>query len=109
MKDHFIDECALTAKFDGESRHLDDPKSSTVMRCETVRRLVVGLQDKLPFCIQRHAMGRRAALENTDALRAEIRVRTVAGSKPHEHDILHRTARVAPKDLQCSPPDRSGK
>jgi hypothetical protein len=65
MKDHFIDDIAFTAKFDDESLQLDDAKSSTVLRCKTLGRLVVGLQHKLP-CIQRHAMGRRAALETAD-------------------------------------------
>src|SRR5262245_46692422 len=74
MKNDFIDDDAFTAKFDDKSLQLDDPKSPSVLGCKTVGRLVVWLQHKLPFCIQRHGVGRRAGLENTGATRAESRV-----------------------------------
>ena len=67
MKDHFVNDGAFATEFNDDALHLDDPKSSTVMRCKTVGRLVVGLQHKLAFCIQRYAMVSSGALENTDA------------------------------------------
>src|SRR5262245_45125140 len=89
MKDHLIDRRAFTPKFDEETLKLDDPKASALMRCQSVGLLVVQLQDKLAFCIQCHTMSERAALECSDAPRAESCMRTVAGGKAHEHDILH--------------------
>ena len=98
MKDHFIDDRPFAAKLDDESLQLDDAKSSTVLRRKTVGRLVVGLQHKLPFCIQRHAMGRRAALETC---------RRTARGKPRLYSRRPQgartrcpspSARAAPKD-----------
>src|SRR5262245_43148814 len=87
MEDQFIDALARALKLDSEAFQLDNAKFSALLGCQTVGRLVVGLDHKLPFCIQRHAMGRWAALENADAPRAEIRVGTVASGKARENDV----------------------
>src|SRR5262245_5896618 len=87
MKHQLIDDRSLTAKLDGKAFQLDNAELSTLLRRKAIGRLVVGLQYKLAFCIQRHAMGRRAALEIADAARAESRVSTVAGGKTREDDI----------------------
>ena len=89
MKDHFIDGRALAAKFDNEALQLDDAKPSSLLGREAIGRLVVGLQHKAAFAIQRDAMRYRAALEVADASRAESRVGAVASRKARKHDILH--------------------
>src|SRR5262245_37820277 len=87
MKDQFIDDLARASKLDSEAFQLDDAKSSVVMRCKTVSRLVVGLQYKLPFCTQRHAMRRRATPENADAPRTESHVDAVTSGKAREDNV----------------------
>ena len=95
MKDHFIDGRPLAAKFDDEALQLDDAKSSSLLGREAIGRLVVGLQHKPAFAIQRDAMRYRTALEVADASRAERGVGAVAGRKACKDDILHRPAPVA--------------
>src|SRR5262245_9470927 len=87
MKDQFIYDLARASRLDSEAFQLDHAKSSVVMRCKTVSRLVVGLQYKLPFCTQRHAMHRRATLENADAPRTESHVDTVTSGKAREDNV----------------------
>src|ERR1043166_2910151 len=88
MKDHFVDDGPLATEFNNEALQFDYAEPSALLRRKAIGRLVIGLQYKLPFCIQRPAMGRRAALECTDAPRAESRICTVARRKAHEHDIF---------------------
>lgn len=76
----------FTAKFDDKSLQFDDAKSSTVLRRQTVDRLVVGLQNKLPLCVQVRAMGRGTTLEGANAARPELRVCTITGRKTSEHE-----------------------
>ena len=89
MKDHSIDDRALARKFDDETLQLDDAKPSSLLGSKTIGRLVVGLQNKAAFAIQRDAMRYRAALEVTDASRAERGVGAVAGRKACKDDIPH--------------------
>ena len=96
MKDHFIDGRPLAAKFDDEALQLDDAKPSSLLGREAIGRLVVGLQHKAAFAIQRDTMRYRAALEVADASRAERGVGAVAGRKACKDDILHDQAPVAP-------------
>ena len=63
MKDHFIDDRALAAEFDDEALQFDNAEPSPLLWRKAIGRLVVGLQHKLAFRIQRHAMRRRATLE----------------------------------------------
>ena len=94
MKDHLIDNGASTTKFDDASLQFDNAEPSTLLRCKAIGRLVIGLQNKLPLCVQRHAMGGRATLEISDAPCATTRIRTVARGKTYEHDVLdHRLDR----------------
>src|SRR5262245_45437245 len=88
MKHQLIDDRSLTAKLDGKAFQLDNAELSALLRRKAIGRLVVGLQHKLPFCVQRHAMGRWAAPVDSDAPRAEGRVGTVAGGKAREDDVL---------------------
>src|SRR4051794_23745193 len=94
MKDHFIDDRAVAAKFDDEPLQLDDAEPSTLLRRKAIGRLVIGLQHELAFRIERHAMCGRATSVAADTPRAEGRVGTVASRKTREDDILdHRLER----------------
>src|SRR6185369_17793508 len=89
MEDHFIHGRSLAAKFDNEALQLDDAKPSSLLGREAIGRLVVGLQHKAAFAIQRDAMRYRAALEMADASRTERGIGTVAGRKACKDDVFH--------------------
>src|SRR5438105_11720369 len=89
MKDHFIDGRPLAAKFNDEALQLDDAEPSSLLGREAIGRLVIGLQHKAVFAIERNTMRYRAALEVADASRAERGIDAVAGRKACKDDILH--------------------
>jgi hypothetical protein len=78
MKDHFIDDRALAAKFGSETLQFDNAEPPPLQCCKAIGRLIVGLQHEVTLRIQRHSMRRRATLEAADAAFAERRVCAVA-------------------------------
>ena len=88
MKDHFVDDRSFAAKFDNEALQFRNAEPSAFLRRKAIGWLIVGLQHKAAFRIQRHTMGRRAALETADAAFAESWKGAVASRKTYERNIF---------------------
>ena len=58
MKDHFVDDRPFAAKFDKKALQFRNAEPSALLRRKAIGWLIVGLQHKLAFGIQRHTMGR---------------------------------------------------
>src|SRR4051794_17878868 len=86
MKDDLVNPIVLSAKFDGKTVQLDDPKPAALLRLETIGGLEIGLQDQPAFGVETHVVVHATALEKPGASLAKRRIYTLAGGAACEHD-----------------------